>query len=90
MARVALVTGGTRGIGAAISAALHGAGRTVVASYAGNTSAAAAFTAETGIPTIMFDAGDYAACEAAVTKIHADHGPHDARHVGQRDRYQPR
>jgi len=75
MARVALVTGGTRGIGAAISTALKAAGRTVVASYAGNTVAAAAFTAETGIPSMQFDAGDYAACEAAVAQIHAEHGP---------------
>ena len=74
MARVALVTGGTRGIGAAISASLKAAGRTVVASYAGNDAAAAAFTAETGIPHIKFDAGDYAACEAAVAKIKDEHG----------------
>lgn len=74
MARVALVTGGTRGIGAAISTALKAEGRTVVASYAGNDTAATAFTAETGIPHIKFDAGDYAACEAALAKIHAEHG----------------
>jgi len=75
MARVALVTGGTRGIGAAISIALKAAGRTVVASYAGNDAAASAFTNETGIPHTKFDAGDYAACEAAVAKIHDEHGP---------------
>ena len=75
MARVALVTGGTRGIGAAISVALQKAGRSVVASYAGNDKAAAAFNAETGIPTIRFDAGDFAACEVAVQTIHAEHGP---------------
>ncbi len=75
MPRVALVTGGTRGIGAAVSTALRDAGRTVVASYAGNDAAAAAFTQETSIPHIKFDAGDYAACEAAVAKIHSDHGP---------------
>ena len=75
MARVALVTGGTRGIGAAISVALKTAGRKVVASYAGNDAAAAAFTKETGIPHIRFDAGDYAACEAAVKQIQAEHGP---------------
>ena len=74
MARVALVTGGTRGIGAAISTALKAAGRTVVASYAGNDTAAAAFTAETSIPHIKFDAGDFAECEAAVAKISAEHG----------------
>ena len=75
MARVALVTGGTRGIGAAISVALQKAGRSVVASYAGNDKAAAAFKAETGIPTIRFDAGDFAACQAAVQSIHTEHGP---------------
>ena len=75
MARVALVTGGTRGIGAAISTALKAAGRTVIASYAGNDAAAAAFTKETGIPHMKFDAGDYAACEAAVAKIKVEHGP---------------
>ena len=75
MARVELVTGGTRGIGAAISVALKAAGRHVVASYAGNDTAAEAFTKETGIPHIRFDAGDYAACEAAVKQIHAEHGP---------------
>jgi len=75
MARVALVTGGTRGIGAAISVALKAAGRTVIASYAGNDAAAEAFTKETGIPHIKFDAGDYAACEAAVKQIEAEHGP---------------
>ncbi len=75
MTRVALVTGGTRGIGAAISTALKAEGRTVIASYAGNDDAATAFTGETGIPHIKFDAGDYAACEAAVTKIQGEHGP---------------
>ncbi len=75
MARTALVTGGTRGIGAQISIALQAAGRQVVASYAGNEAAAEAFHAETGIPTIRFDAGDFAACEAAVAQIHAEHGP---------------
>ena len=74
MARVALVTGGTRGIGAAISTALKAAGRTVVASYAGNDAAAAAFTKETGIPHIKFDAGDFEACSAAVKKISDEHG----------------
>jgi len=75
MARVALVTGGTRGIGAAISAALKAAGRHVVASYAGNDEAAAAFHEATGIAVKRFDAGDFAACEAAVTEIRAEHGP---------------
>ena len=75
MARVALVTGGTRGIGAAISLALKAAGRQVVASYAGNDAAAADFTKHSSIPTMRFDAGDFAACEAAVKTISADHGP---------------
>jgi len=75
MARVALVTGGTRGIGAAISKALKGAGRTVVASYAGNDVAAAAFKADTGIPVYKFDVADYAACQAAEERIHAEIGP---------------
>ena len=67
MSRIALVTGGTRGIGAEISRALQAAGRTVIASYAGNDAAANAFHAETGIPVRKFDAGDFAACQAAVT-----------------------
>ena len=75
MARVALVTGGTRGIGEAISTELKNAGRTVVASYAGNDAAAEAFTKATGIRTIKFDAGNFEACEQAVTQIEADHGP---------------
>ena len=75
MARVALVTGGTRGIGAAISTALKAAGRTVVASYAGNDTAAEAFSQETGIPTMKFDAGDFQACETAVKAIGEKHGP---------------
>jgi acetoacetyl-CoA reductase len=75
MARVALVTGGTRGIGEAISTALKEAGRTVVASYAGNDTAAEAFNKQTGIPVIKFDAGDFAACETAVKRIQDEHGP---------------
>ncbi|HEY4250140.1 MAG TPA: SDR family NAD(P)-dependent oxidoreductase, partial [Roseomonas sp.] len=75
MARVALVTGGQRGIGAAISERLQKAGRKVVASYAGNDAAAQAFTERTGIPCVKFDVADYAACEAAVRQVEADHGP---------------
>jgi len=75
MARVALVTGGTRGIGAAISKALKAAGRTVVASYAGNDAAAAAFKAETGIRVEKFDVSDFPACQAAGERIHAEVGP---------------
>ena len=75
MARVALVTGGTRGIGEAISTALKEAGRTVVASYAGNDKAAEAFKAQTGIPVMKFDAGSFEACEQAVKQIESEHGP---------------
>jgi acetoacetyl-CoA reductase len=75
MSRVALVTGGTRGIGKAISVSLRDKGYKVVANYAGNDEAAKAFTAETGIPTIKFDVGNFAACEEAVKKIEADQGP---------------
>jgi acetoacetyl-CoA reductase len=75
MARVALVTGGQRGIGAAISEALQAAGRKVVANYAGNDAAAKAFTEQTGIPCAKFDVSDYDQCIAAVAKIEAEHGP---------------
>jgi|SRR5580658_8421670 acetoacetyl-CoA reductase len=75
MARVALVTGGSRGIGAAISVALKEQGRTVVASYAGNDAAADAFHAETGMKVIKFDAGDFAACQKAIEHIAAEIGP---------------
>jgi acetoacetyl-CoA reductase len=75
MSRIALVTGGTRGIGAAISIALQKAGRHVIASYAGNVEAAEAFSKETGIETVRFDAGDYEQCAAAVAAIAAKHGP---------------
>ena len=74
MARVALVTGGTRGIGAEICRALQQAGRTVVASYAGNEEAAEKFRQETGIAALRFDAGDFAQCEDAVKKITDQHG----------------
>jgi acetoacetyl-CoA reductase len=75
MARIALVTGGTRGIGAAISIALQQAGRHVIASYAGNITAAEAFSKETGIETMKFDAGHYDECATAVASIAAQHGP---------------
>ena len=75
MARVALVTGGQRGIGAAISEALQAAGRTVVATYAGNDAAAEAFTKRTGIPCYKFDVSDFEASTAAVARITAEHGP---------------
>lgn len=75
MARVAVVTGGTRGIGAAISLALKQKGFRVAATYAGNDTAAHKFQAETGIPVYKFDVGDYDACEKAVAQIAHDLGP---------------
>jgi acetoacetyl-CoA reductase len=75
MSRVALVTGGTRGIGAAISKALKAAGYKVVANYGGNDAAAAAFTAETGIPAHKWDVGDFDACAAGIAKVEAEVGP---------------
>ena len=75
MARVALVTGGTRGIGEAISVALHAAERKVVASYVGNDAAAKSFADATGISVVKFDASDFHACEAAIKQIGEEHGP---------------
>ena len=77
MARVALVTGGTRGIGYAISIALKSAGYRVAASYAGNDAAAQAFQVETGIPVYKFDVASFEACEKAVKQIEKDVGPID-------------
>ncbi|MEQ8710015.1 MAG: acetoacetyl-CoA reductase [Rhodospirillales bacterium] len=75
MARVALVTGGTRGIGEAISIALKEAGYNTVASYAGNDDAAKAFTSATGIPAYKFDVGNFEDCKAGIGKIEAEVGP---------------
>lgn len=72
--RVALVTGGTRGIGRGISELLTAKGYDVVANYAGNEERAAAFTAETGIPAWRFDVSDYDACQKAVAQINEKHG----------------
>jgi acetoacetyl-CoA reductase len=77
MARVALVTGGTRGIGHAISIALKNKGYRVAASYAGNDAAAQQFQAETGIPVYKFDVGNYEACEKTIKQIEAAVGPID-------------
>jgi len=77
MGQVALVTGGSRGIGAAISLALKAAGYSVAANYAGNDEAAAAFTRETGIPTFKWSVADYDACKAGVAQVEAALGPVD-------------
>jgi acetoacetyl-CoA reductase len=77
MARVALVTGGTRGIGAAISKALKAAGYKVAASYAGNDAAATKFKEETGIPVYKWDVGSFEACGEGIKKVEAELGPVD-------------
>jgi acetoacetyl-CoA reductase len=75
MARVALVTGGTRGIGAGIAKALKAAGYKVVANYGGNDEAAAKFKAETGIPVYKWDVSSFEACAAGVKAVEAELGP---------------
>ena len=77
MARVAIVTGGTRGIGRAISVALKDAGNTVAAVYAGNDEAARRFSQETGIAAFKFDVADFKSCEAGVKRIEQELGPID-------------
>jgi len=77
MARVAVVTGGTRGIGAAISKALKQAGCTVAANYGGNDEAAQKFKSETGIPVYKWDVSSYDACVAGLKQVEADLGPVD-------------
>ena len=75
MARVALVTGGSRGIGAAVSKGLKAAGYTVAANYAGNDEAAERFKAETGIPVFKWSVADYDACAAGIKQVEAELGP---------------
>jgi len=77
MSRVAIVTGGTRGIGASISTALKEAGCTVAATYGGNDEAAAAFTAETGIAAFKWSVGEYDACKEGIARVEAEIGPVD-------------
>ena len=77
MARVAIVTGGTRGIGEAVSLGLQAHGFTVVANYAGNDEKAKAFTAATGIPAYKWDVGDHQACLDGCALVAAEVGPID-------------
>jgi acetoacetyl-CoA reductase len=77
MARVAIVTGGTRGIGEAISVALRDAGVTVAAVYAGNEQKAAEFTERTGIKAYKWDVSDFDACAAGVQQVESELGPVD-------------
>ena len=77
MARVAIVTGGTRGIGEAISLALRDAGYTVAANYGGDDAKAAEFSKRTGIASYKWNVADFDACAAGVAKVEADLGPVD-------------
>ncbi len=77
MARVALVTGGTRGIGEAISKGLKDAGYQVAATYAGNDEAAAKFKDATGIAVYKWDVSDFDACQKGIAQVEADLGPID-------------
>jgi acetoacetyl-CoA reductase len=77
MARTALVTGGTRGIGGAISKALAAAGHQVAATFAGNREKAEAFRSDTGIAVFQWDVGDHAACADGVKRVEAEVGPVD-------------
>src|SRR5437660_6122408 len=75
MARVAVVTGGTRGIGEAISKALKAAGYNVAANYGGNDAAAQKFKADSGVPVYKWDVSSYESCAAGVKQVEADLGP---------------
>ena len=75
MARTAIVTGGSRGIGAAVSTALRDAGYRVAANYAGNDEAAEKFKSETGIPVYKWSVADYDACADGISQVEADFGP---------------
>ncbi|MDI3469281.1 MAG: Acetoacetyl-CoA reductase [Pseudolabrys sp.] len=77
MARVALVTGGTRGIGASISKTLKAAGFNVAANYGGNDEAAQKFKSETGIPVFKWDVSSFEACEAGIKQVESALGPVD-------------
>ena len=77
MSRVALVTGGSRGIGAAISKGLKEAGYKVAANYAGNDDAAQRFKSETGVPVFKWSVADYDACVAGIKQVEAELGPID-------------
>jgi acetoacetyl-CoA reductase len=77
MARVAIVTGGTRGIGEAISTMLKDKGMNVAANYAGNEERAKGFTERTGIPAYRWDVADFEACQKGIAQVEADLGPVD-------------
>ncbi|HET9336174.1 MAG TPA: acetoacetyl-CoA reductase [Sphingomicrobium sp.] len=77
MARVAIVTGGTRGIGEAISIALKDMGMKVAANYAGNDERAREFSDRTGIPAFKWDVADFEACQAGVQQVESELGPVD-------------